>query len=90
MMIVLGVVTILVVVAGVIVVIVMASRQSKEDEPPASSPADFISPVSSGGFRFRQVDESPEQFHDRVQHENEEFETQSKRAATAAKDDAKT
>jgi cytoskeletal protein RodZ len=79
MMVVLGVVTILVVIAGVIAVIVMAQRQSKEDEPPASKPADFIAPVSSGGFRFRSVDESPEQFHDRVQHENEEFESASKR-----------
>jgi len=79
MMVVLGVVTIVVVVAGVVAVIIMAQRQSKEDEPPESKPADFIAPVSSGGFRFRQVDESPEQFHDRVQHENEEFESRSRK-----------
>lgn len=79
MMVALGVVTIAVVVFGVVVVLVMASRQSKEDAPPPSQPADFIAPVSSGGYRFREVDESPDQFHERVKLENEEIESQSKR-----------
>lgn len=79
MMVALGIVAIAVVVVGVVAVLVMASRQSKQDAPPPSRPADFIAPISSGGYRFREVDESPDQFRDRVKQENEEIESQSRR-----------
>lgn len=80
MMIALGLVAVLIVVGGVAVVIVLAQRQSAEEAPPPSRPADFIAPVSSGGFRFRQADESPEEFKDHVKAENDEFETRSRRS----------
>lgn len=80
MMIGLGLVALLIVVAGVVTAIVMAQRQSAEDAPPPSTGADFIAPVSSGGFRFRDADESPEEFKDHVRTENEEFEARSKRS----------
>jgi len=80
MMIGLGLVALLIVVAGVVTVIVMAQRQSAEDAPPPSTGADFIAPVSSGGFRFRNADESPDEFKDHVRAENEEFEQRSKRS----------
>lgn len=66
---VLGVVALLVILGGVSVVIFLARRQAN-DEPPASKPGDFVAPVSSGGYRFRQTDESQEQFQTRVAQEN--------------------
>jgi hypothetical protein len=80
MMIALGLVAVLIVVGGVATAIILAQRQSAEDAPPPSTGADFIAPVSSGGFRFRQADESPEEFKDHVRAENEEFEQRSKRS----------
>jgi cytoskeletal protein RodZ len=79
MMIGLGVLVVLIVVGGVATVIVLAQRQSAEDTPPPSRPADFIAPVSSGGFRFRQADESPEEFKEHIKAANEEFAARSGR-----------
>ncbi len=70
MLIALGMIALLVVVAGVVAAIVMAGRSS--DRPPPSEPSDFVAPVSSGGYRFRQTDESPEEFRARVARENDE------------------
>lgn len=81
MLVALGVIAVLVVVVGVAIVIVLASRQSAEDQAPPSSTADYVVPVSSGGFRFRQADETPEEFKEHVKAENEEFETKSKRGS---------
>lgn len=66
----LGLVALVVVVGAVIATIAMAARSA--DRPPPSEPSDFVAPVSSGGYRFRQVDESTEEFHARVARENAE------------------
>jgi cytoskeletal protein RodZ len=79
MLIALGVIAVLVIVGGVALTIVLATRQSAEDAAPPSSAADFVAPVSSGGFRFRQADESPEEFREHVKAENEAFEARSRR-----------
>lgn len=72
MMLVLGLVALVVVIGGVVATILMASRASRDDRPPPSEPSDFVAPVSSGGYRFRQVDESTEDFRARVARENAE------------------
>jgi len=79
MLVALGVLAVIVVVVGVAVAIVLASRQSAEDAAPPSSAADFVAPASSGGFRFRHADESPDEFREHVKAENEEFESKSRR-----------
>jgi hypothetical protein len=62
----LGIVALGVVIVGVTVAIVLAGRQADIDAAPQSAPTDFVAPVSSGGFAWRQDDESPEQFRERV------------------------
>jgi hypothetical protein len=69
MAIVLGVAAIVALVVGVGVVLVFAARQAREEEGPRSHPGDYVAPVSSGGYRFRESDESAEQFHARVAQE---------------------
>jgi hypothetical protein len=58
------------VVLGVVAVIVLARRQATLDASPTSQPSDFVAPVSSGGYRWRKTDESPEAFKERVAQEN--------------------
>jgi hypothetical protein len=67
----LGIVAVVGVVVGVVMVIALARRQASLDAPPASQPTDFVAPVSSGGYRFRHTDESPEAFKERVARENQ-------------------
>lgn len=69
MLLALGIVALVVVIVGVVATIMMAGRQANE-ESPLSQPGDFVAPVSSGHFRFRTVDESPEQFRERITREN--------------------
>jgi hypothetical protein len=66
----LGVVALLVVVGGVTAALFLAQRQAREESEPASSPGDFVAPVSSGGYSWRRTDETPEQFHERIAREN--------------------
>jgi hypothetical protein len=66
----LGVVALLIVLVGVVAAIVLAGRQADVEAAPKSEPTDFVAPVSSGGFAFRQTDETPEQFRARVAREN--------------------
>jgi hypothetical protein len=65
-----GMVALGVVLVAVVVAIVFAGRQADQEAAPKSEPGDFVAPVSSGGYRFRRTDETPEQFHDRVAREN--------------------
>lgn len=67
---VLGIVALAAVVIGVLVVIGMARRQAARESPPPSEPSDFVGPVSSGGYRWRQPDESAQQFKQRMAAEN--------------------
>jgi hypothetical protein len=66
MAIVLGIAALVALVVGVGIVLVLGTRQAREEQEPASHPGDYVAPVSSGGYRFRQPDETPEQFHARV------------------------
>jgi hypothetical protein len=66
----LGIVALVLVAVGVVVAIVLAGRQADVEAGPKSEPTDFVAPVSSGGFAWRQTDETPEQFRDRVAREN--------------------
>jgi hypothetical protein len=70
MALVLGVVALVALVVGVGLVLVYGARQAREEEGPRSHPSDYVAPVSSGGYRFREPDESPEQFHARVARES--------------------
>lgn len=72
MLLALGFVALIVVIVGVVAAITMAGRQAAadDDRAPHSIPSDFVAPVSSGGHRWRNVDESVEQFHSRVAEEN--------------------
>ncbi len=72
MVLVLGILALLVVVAGVVLVIALARRQARIDAAPESQPTDFVAPVSSGGYRFRQTDETEEAFKERIARENAE------------------
>ena len=65
----LGILALVVVVGAVVVVIVMAGRQANENAP-TSEPTDFVVPSSRGGYAFRKVDESPEEFRARVARED--------------------
>ncbi|MFO0678968.1 MAG: hypothetical protein U0169_20740 [Polyangiaceae bacterium] len=67
---VLGIAVLVAVIAGVVAAIVMANRAERADAPPSSVPSDFVAPVSSGGYRFRKVDESPEDFRARIARDN--------------------
>ena len=73
MLVALGIAAMLVIVAGVAVVTALARKQVQGDEPPPSVGADFVAPVSSGQYRFRAPDESPEEFKARIDKENEEI-----------------
>jgi hypothetical protein len=66
----LGIFALVIVVIGVVIAIVLAGRQADVEAGPKSEPSDFVAPVSSGGFVFRQTDETPEQFKERVAREN--------------------
>ena len=66
----LGIFALAIVVVGVVVAIVLAGRQADVEAAPRSEPSDFVAPVSSGGFAWRQTDETPEQFKERVAREN--------------------
>jgi hypothetical protein len=66
----LGIFALVIVVVGVVVAIVLAGRQADVEAAPKSEPSDFVAPVSSGGFAWRQTDETPEQFKERVAREN--------------------
>ncbi len=65
-----GIIALVVVVVGVIMAVVFAGRQADEEAGPKSQPSDFVAPVSSGGYAWRQTDETPEQFKERVAREN--------------------
>lgn len=73
MLVALGIVAVLVLLAGVVIAIRMA-RGQEDEEPPASRPGDFVAPVSSGGYRFRDPDETQEEFAARIARENAESE----------------
>ncbi len=73
MLVALGIAAMVVVVIGVAIVMALARKQVEGDEAPASERGDFVAPVSSGGYRFRSPDESPEEFKERVARENEEI-----------------
>ena len=75
MLVVLAIAAMLVVVIGVVVVMALARKHVERDAPPPSVGADFVAPVSSGGYRFRDPEESPEQFKARVDAENEAIES---------------
>ncbi len=72
MLLALGVIALVVVIVGVVAAISMAGRQAadSDERSPNSIPSDFVAPVSSGGHRWRNVDESIEEFRARVAHEN--------------------
>jgi hypothetical protein len=72
MLLALGIIALVVVIFGVVAAISMAGRQAadNEDRSPNSIPSDFVAPVSSGGHRWRNVDESVEEFRARVAQEN--------------------
>ena len=71
MMLALGIFALVIVVGAVVAVIVMAGRQASENAP-TSEPTDFVVPSSRGGYAWRKVDETPEQFHERVAREDAE------------------
>jgi hypothetical protein len=75
MLVALGIAAMLVVVAGVAIVMALARKQAQGDAPPPSVGADFVAPVSSGQYRFRAPDESPDEFKARVEKENGEIES---------------
>ena len=73
MLVALGIAAMLVVVIGVVVVMALARKQVEADAAPPSVGGDFVAPVSSGGYRFRGPEESPEEFKARVDQENDEI-----------------
>ena len=68
-----GLVALAVLVLGFVLVLRFARNQTdtNDEAPPPSS--DFVAPVSSGAFRFRKAEESPENFKDRLKHEDDEI-----------------
>jgi hypothetical protein len=68
-----GIATLIALVVGVALMMRFARRNALVDAPPPSQGADFLAPVSSGQYRFRTPDESPEEFKARVEAENEEI-----------------
>jgi hypothetical protein len=73
MLVALAIAAMLVVVIGVVVLMALARKQVEADAAPPSMGGDFVAPVSSGGYRFRAPDESPEDFKKRVDQENEDI-----------------
>lgn len=74
MLVALGIAAALAVVIGVVIVAALARKQAADaDAPPPSRGGDFVAPVSSGQYRFRAPDESPEDFKARIDRENEEI-----------------
>jgi hypothetical protein len=71
MMLWMGVLALLAVVLAVRTAFGLARRQAEAERPPASTPRDFVAPLSGGGFVWRGVDESPEEFRARVAGEAE-------------------
>jgi hypothetical protein len=71
---VLGLVALAAIVAATLAVITLAQKQALKDAPPSSQPTDFVAPVSSGGYRWRQTDETLEEFHARIARENAQAE----------------
>ena len=69
----LGIATVIVLAVGVMLLLRFARRNALEEAPPPSQASDFVAPVSSGQYRFRAPDESPEQFKARIDAENEEI-----------------
>jgi hypothetical protein len=65
-----GMLVLFVVVVGAVVAFTMAGRQAMDEAGPPSEPSDFVAPVSSGGYRWRGVDETAEQFKERIAREN--------------------
>lgn len=65
-----GLIALVVLIIGVVVAVGMAGRQASEEQSPKSEPSDFVAPVSSGGYAWRNVDESADQFKDRIAREN--------------------
>ncbi len=65
-----GMIALGVVLVAVVVAIVFAGRQADQEAAPKSEPGDFVAPVSSGGYRFRRTDETPEGFRERIAREN--------------------
>jgi len=79
----LGIVALVAVVGAVVVVVVLAGRQAREEQSPQSEPSDFVVPSSGGGYAWRQVDETADDFKARVAREGTESEA--KTAAPTAK-----
>ena len=73
MMLGIGLVALVVVIVGVVIAIGMAGRQETEEAARSgarSEPGDFVAPISSGGHAWRNVDETADQFKERVAREN--------------------
>jgi len=72
MLVILGIALMLAVVGAVIAVVVLVGRQEREERSPGSEPSDFVAPSSRshGGYEWRQVDESADQFKARVARED--------------------
>ncbi|WP_394823814.1 hypothetical protein [Pendulispora albinea] len=66
MLFVLGIVALAAIVGAAIAVVVMAGRQAREEQAPSSEPTDFVVPSSRGGYMWRGVDESADDFKARV------------------------
>lgn len=62
----LGIVVLVVLVVGVSLVLLRGAREAREEQGPPGRPTDFVAPVSSGRYRWRLADETPEQFRARV------------------------
>jgi hypothetical protein len=73
MLVVLGIGVLVAVVLAIVIVAALARKQADRDAPPPSRGADFVAPISSGQYRFRAPDESPEDFKARIDRENEEI-----------------
>ncbi len=65
-----GLLALVVVIVGVVVAVAMAGRQATDGRAPRSEPGDFVAPISSGGYAWRTVDESPADFKERIAREN--------------------
>jgi hypothetical protein len=82
-MLLLGVLTMVAVALAMAVALRLANKQETLEGPPTSIPSDFVAPSSRragvGGYAWRTVDESPEQFRARVALENAPAQTPDKR-----------
>ena len=70
MLLAMGLLALAVVIGGVVVAITMAGRQASLEQAPKSEPGDFVAPVSSGGYAWRNVDESADEFKSRIASKN--------------------